>query len=75
MLKKSLFAIALSALATLMTPVGLFAQAMESSQPFKVGTFAINDIPTVGLVLDDDQVIVDLTAANRAMELLHATAP
>ncbi|MBP79353.1 MAG: hypothetical protein CL926_08800 [Deltaproteobacteria bacterium] len=70
MLKKSLFALALCTLTTLAAPVVVFAQAMEPSQPFKVGTFAINDIPTVGLVLADDKVIVDLNAANRAMELL-----
>ena len=45
------------------------AQAMESAEPFKVGTFAINDEPTVGLVVRDDQLVVDLVAANRAMEL------
>jgi len=70
MLKKSLFALALCTLTTLAAPVVVFAQAMEPSQPFKVGTFAINDIPTVGLVLADDKVIVALNAANRAMELL-----
>ena len=45
------------------------AQAMESVEPFKVGTFAIDDAPTVGLVLRDDQLVVDLVAANRALEL------
>ena len=45
------------------------AQAMESVEPFKVGTFAIDDEPTVGLVMRDDQLVVNLTAANRAMEL------
>ncbi len=48
----------------------VYAQAMESVEPFKVGTFAINDLPTVGIVVRDDQLIVDLAAANRAMELL-----
>ena len=43
---------------------------MESAEPFKVGTFAINDIPTVGLVMRDDALVVDLNAANRAMQLL-----
>jgi 2-keto-4-pentenoate hydratase/2-oxohepta-3-ene-1,7-dioic acid hydratase in catechol pathway len=47
----------------------VYAQAMEAAVPFKVGTFAINDEPTVGLVLRDDQLIVDLAAANRAMQL------
>ncbi len=42
-----------------------YAQDMESVMPFKVGTFAINDIPTVGLVVQNDELIVDLAAANR----------
>jgi 2-keto-4-pentenoate hydratase/2-oxohepta-3-ene-1,7-dioic acid hydratase in catechol pathway len=45
------------------------AQAMASVEPFKVGTFAIDAAPTVGLVLRDDQLVVDLVAANRALEL------
>src|SRR5690606_19042599 len=45
------------------------AQALEAIEPFKVGTFAINDRPTLGLVLRDDQLVVDLLAANRAMEV------
>ncbi len=47
----------------------VFAQAAESVEPFKVGTFAINDVPTVGLVVREDSLIVELEAANRAMEL------
>ncbi|PCJ21859.1 MAG: hypothetical protein COA96_15165 [SAR86 cluster bacterium] len=46
------------------------AQATESAEPFKVGTFVINSVPTVGLVMRDDQLIVDLASANRIMELL-----
>ena len=38
--------------------------------PFKVGTFAIDGIPTVGLVVQNDELIVDLAAANRALELI-----
>jgi len=38
--------------------------------PFKVGTFAIDGIPTVGLVVQNDELIVDLAAANRALELM-----
>ena len=45
------------------------AQAMESAEPFKVGTFNIDNVPTVGLVMRDDQLIVELEPANRAMEL------
>ncbi|MDB9981835.1 fumarylacetoacetate hydrolase family protein [Gammaproteobacteria bacterium] len=58
------------ALALLSAPFIAGAQAMESAEPFKVGTFAINDIPTVGLVMRDDALVVDLNAANRAMQLL-----
>ena len=71
MIKKSLFTLTLSAtLAFFIVPVNVSAQAMESVEPFKVGTFAINDIPTVGLVVRDDQLVIDLAAANRAMELI-----
>ena len=71
MIKKSLFSFIL--VAALMTLSGLItasAQSMKSVQSFKVGTFAINDIPTVGLVMHNDELIVDLAAANRAIELL-----
>ena len=71
MIRKSLFTLILVAtLAILAKPTNVLAQAMESIIPFKVGTFAINDVPTVGLVLQNDELIVDLAGANRAMELL-----
>ena len=71
MIRKPLFTLTLSAtLAFFIVPVNVSAQAMESVEPFKVGTFAINDIPTVGLVVRDDQLVIDLAAANRAMELI-----
>jgi 2-keto-4-pentenoate hydratase/2-oxohepta-3-ene-1,7-dioic acid hydratase in catechol pathway len=38
-----------------------------SAEPFKVGTFEIRGVPTVGLVLRDS-LIVDLPAANAALE-------
>ena len=66
----SLFARVSVALALLSAPFIAGAQAMGSAEPFKVGTFAINDIPTVGLVMRDDALVVDLNAANRAMQLL-----
>lgn len=44
------------------------AQAMQSAEPFKVGTFEIAGQPTVGLVLRD-ALIVDVAAANAALEL------
>lgn len=71
MKRKALYGLTLGAALTLAaSPPDVFAQAMESVEPFKVGTFAINDVPTVGLVLRNDQLIVDLAAANRALELL-----
>ena len=71
MIRKFLFTLTLGAmLAFFIVPVNISAQAMESVEPFKVGTFAINDIPTVGLVVRDDQFVIDLAAANRAMELM-----
>ncbi len=71
MIRNSLFTLTLvTALSFFAGPDKVSAQAMESAEPFKVGTFAINDIPTVGLVMRDDQVIVELEAANRAMELV-----
>ena len=71
MIRKSLFTLTFGAvLAFIVVPVDVSAQAMESVMPFKVGTFAINDVPTVGLVVQDDELIVELAAANRAMQLL-----
>jgi len=71
MIRKSLFTLTLGVmLAFFIAPANVSAQAMESVEPFKVGTFAINDIPTVGLVVRDDQLVIDLAAANRAMELI-----
>ena len=71
MIRKFLFTLTLGAMLAFFTvPVNISAQAMESVEPFKVGTFAINDIPTVGLVVRDDQFVIDLAAANRAMELM-----
>ena len=71
MLRRSLVSLTLSAALALFASAGsVYAQDAESVEPFKVGTFAIDDVPTVGLVMRDDQLIVELTAANRAMELL-----
>ena len=70
MIRKSLISLTLGTALVLMASVAsVFAQDMESVEPFKVGTFAINDVPTVGLVVRDDSLIVELEAANRAMEL------
>ena len=71
MKRKTLYCLTLGAILTMAgSPSQVLAQAMESVEPFKVGTFAINDVPTVGLVVRNDQYIVDLAAANRALELL-----
>jgi len=70
MIKRNLVSLTLSAALALFASAGsVYAQDAESVEPFKVGTFAIDDVPTVGLVMRDDQLIVELTAANRAMEL------
>lgn len=71
MIRKSLFTLTFGVILTFfIVPINVSAQAMESIEPFKVGTFAINDIPTVGLVVRDDELIIDLAAANRVMELM-----
>ena len=71
MIRKSLFSLFLVAtLVFFANPSAVSAQTMQSAQPFKVGTFAIDNIPTVGLVVQNDALIVDLAAANRALELL-----
>ncbi len=71
MIRNSLYSlIVVAVLAIVSSPGTASAQALESVQPFKVGTFAINDVPTVGLVVSNDELIVDLAAANRALELL-----
>ena len=70
MIRRSLVSLTLSAALALFASAGsVYAQDAESVEPFKVGTFAIDDVPTVGLVMREDQLIVELTAANRAMEL------
>tara|TARA_B110000444_G_C18837910_1_gene597166 strand:- start:1225 stop:2385 length:1161 start_codon:yes stop_codon:yes gene_type:complete len=71
MIRKALFSLTLTAtLVVLASPASLNAQDIESVMPFKVGTFAIDDIPTVGLVVKNDELIIDLAAANRALELI-----
>ena len=71
MIRRNLVSLTLSAALALFASAGsVDAQDAESVEPFKVGTFAIDDVPTVGLVMRDDQLIVELTTANRAMELL-----
>ncbi len=45
--------------------------ATTAAEPFKLGTFEIAGEPRLGLVLQD-KVVVDLVAANRALERNHA---
>jgi 2-keto-4-pentenoate hydratase/2-oxohepta-3-ene-1,7-dioic acid hydratase in catechol pathway len=69
--------VALSLL-VLVSPGRVGAQAMSSTEPFKVGTFEINGAPTVGVVLRD-ALIIDVAAANTALEIdpmyAHVDAP
>ena len=53
-------------------PVSVSAQGVniEPAEPYKVGTFAVDYEQFVGLVMRDDSLIVDLAAANRALELM-----
>jgi 2-keto-4-pentenoate hydratase/2-oxohepta-3-ene-1,7-dioic acid hydratase in catechol pathway len=71
-------ALALATVAALASPALVNAQAMSSAEPFKVGTFEIGGAATVGVVLRD-VLIIDLAAANTALEIdpmyAHVTAP
>ena len=70
MLQKSVSSLMLAATLAITAYSGqVSAQVMETIEPFKVGTFAVNDTPFVGLVVREDSLIVDLNAANRAMQL------
>jgi hypothetical protein len=46
---------------------GQTGPAPKPAEPFKVGTFEIDGVPSVGLVLRDS-LIVDLEKANRALQ-------
>lgn len=70
MIRKSVTSLMLAATLAIAAFSGqVLAQAAESVEPFKVGTFAVNDTSFVGLVVRDDSLIVDLSAANRAMQM------
>ena len=66
--------LALATLVAVAAPALVEAQALASAEPFKVGTFQINNRKTVGLVLRD-QFIVDIAAANAAMASGRIEAP
>ena len=78
MRSKTRLTITIAALAILTSPAFVAAQAMQSVEPFKVGTFEIGGAPTVGVVLRD-ALIIDLAAANTALEIdpmyAHVNAP
>jgi 2-keto-4-pentenoate hydratase/2-oxohepta-3-ene-1,7-dioic acid hydratase in catechol pathway len=53
----------------LATPAWSSAQiVIASAEPFKLGTFEIAGDERIGIVLQGDKLIVDLNAANRALE-------
>ena len=58
-------------------PIGAFAQGLAnvtSAEPFKLGTFEIDGEPRIGIVLKD-AIVVELAAANRALERNPAYPP
>ena len=61
------FALCLIVFVTLASPTPVAAQAMESAEPFKVGTFDIHGVPHVGLVLRD-ALVIDIEVANLVLE-------
>ena len=48
---------------------------LEPAEPYKVGTFAVDYEQFVGLVMRDDSLIVDLAAANQALEFIPRYSP
>jgi len=63
-MRSTIIATVLVALASV---TGLSAQAVDVAEPFKVGTFEIDGVPTLALVFRD-ALVVDLVAANAALE-------
>lgn len=73
MIRKLLNSLTLfSVLAAFALPASVSAQGseIEPAEPYKVGTFAVDYEQFVGLVMRDDTLIVDVAAANRAMQLM-----
>ena len=60
-------ALSLIIIAALASPAFVAAQATDSAEPFKLGTFELHGIPHLGLVLRDS-LVVDLESANMALE-------
>jgi 2,4-diketo-3-deoxy-L-fuconate hydrolase len=61
-------ALALLAAAGSVMVSGQAPAALRSAEPFKLGTFLIDERPAVGIVLRDS-LVVDLAAANRDLQL------
>src|SRR5687767_4543410 len=67
----------LAALVVIVSPGPAAAQgnpAITSAEPFKLGTFDIGGEPRIGIVLRD-AIVVELAAANRALERDPAYPP
>lgn len=69
MTRRYLFLLSMAATLLLSMPLNALAQAAVSVEPFKVGTFAVDNTPFVGMVVRNDSLIVDIAAANRALQL------
>lgn len=66
-MKKLLYAVAVCAVAGVTLAAQANRPALTSAEPFKLGTFEIDGRQAVGIVLRDS-IVVDLEAANRALE-------
>lgn len=54
----------------LAVPLGANAQIdIQPVEPYKVGTFAVGNGEFVGLVMRDDTMVIDLAAANHALQM------
>ena len=60
--------LALAAVAALGAGSDARSDAVKSVEPFKLGTFAVDGRPTVGIVLRD-KLVIEVQAANRELEL------
>ncbi len=69
MTRKTLFSMITAVVLLLGIPFQALAQAADSVEPFKVGTFAVDNTPFVGMVVRNDTLIIDVAAANRALQL------
>ncbi len=67
-MRRTLLALALLILAGPAFAAAQTGAAATSVEPFKLGTFEIDGDPRIGLVLRNDTLVVDLHAANRALE-------